>query len=203
VRRRQHVNPLGLGLSTRRPAAVPLPTARTLEVEIGCADAQFLFERAQRHPHHVYVGLDIRHQLVNEVNRRAHADAQPVIGVMAHANRHLEELFRPASVARAYINFPDPWFKRRHRKRRMFDAELADSIHVILAPGGQLWLQTDVWAIALAAMAVLDGDGDRFRNLAGPWSFWRSANPFSARSWREQHCESAGLPIWRLFYEKA
>jgi tRNA (guanine-N7-)-methyltransferase len=202
VRRRQHVNPLGLGLARRRAAALELPPGRPVELEIGCADAQFLFERARREPGHFYVGLDIRHQLIDEVNRRARTDGQPVLGVFAHANLHLDEIFPVASAARVYVNFPDPWFKRRHRKRRMVDRDLARSIHAVLAPGGQLLVQSDVWAIALDAMAVLDGLDERFANEAGPWSFWRAPNPFGVRSWREQHCEEAGLPIWRLLYRK-
>jgi tRNA (guanine-N7-)-methyltransferase len=202
VRRRQHVNPLGMGLSRRAAMAPDLPPGRPVEVEIGCADAQFLFERARLEPGNVYVGLDIRSQLVDGVNRRALLERQPVVGLFAHANRHVEDLFRPASVARVYVNFPDPWFKRRHHKRRMLDAELARSIQAILAPGGELLFQTDVWAIAIDAMAVLDGLDEIFANASGPWSFWRGPNPFSARSWREQHCEEAGLPIWRLLYRK-
>jgi tRNA (guanine-N7-)-methyltransferase len=202
VRRRQHVNPLGLGLSRRGAIAPEIPPGRPVEVEIGCADAQFLFERAQREPGRFYIGLDIRNQLVDEVNRRARRERQPVVGLFAHANRHISELFGDSTVARVFVNFPDPWFKRRHHKRRMLDRELARSIHVILEPGGQLLLQTDVWAIALDAMAAVDGLDDRYANAAGPWSFWRGPNPFFARSWREQHCEAAGLPIWRLLYSK-
>src|SRR5262245_3693519 len=89
VRRRQHVNPLGFGLRRRRSAAPELPPDCPLELEIGCADAQFLFERAMLEPGRFYVGLDIRHQLVDKVNRRARADAQPVLGIFAHANLHL------------------------------------------------------------------------------------------------------------------
>jgi len=201
-RRRQHVNPLGLGLSRRRVHPADIPVGRRLELEVGCADAQFLFERAQREPSHFFIGLDIRHQLIDEVNRRARAEARPVLGLFAHANLHLDEVVSSARAACVYINFPDPWFKRRHRKRRMLDRELACSIHTILETGGQLLLQTDVWPIALDAMAVLDGLDDRYVNAAGPWSFWKGTNPFGARSWREQHCEESGLPIWRLLYRK-
>ena len=203
MRRRQHVNPLGLGLSRRRAQAAEIPAGRPLEIELGCADAQFLFERAQRHPDRFYVGIDIRHQLIDDVNRRAAAEARPVLGLFGHANLHLESMFAAGRASRVFVNFPDPWFKRRHRKRRMLDRDLACSIHTILEPGGELLLQTDVWAIALDALAVLDGLDDLYTNAAGPWSFWKGPNPFHARSWREQHCEGAGLPIWRLLYRSA
>ncbi|HLU66980.1 MAG TPA: hypothetical protein VKZ63_11930 [Kofleriaceae bacterium] len=200
ARRRQHVNPLGLGFERFRGVRPELPAGRPVEVEIGCADAQFLFERAAREPDRTYVGLEIRHQLVDDVNARAAAEGAPVQAVFAHANHHLSDLFRPGAISRVFVNFPDPWFKRRHHKRRLMDEPLARDIHRVLAPGGELLFQSDVWDIALDAMGVLDALDDLYANLAGPWSFWKGANPYGARSWREAHCEEEGLPIWRLLY---
>ncbi len=202
ARRRQHVNPLGLGFESFRGRRPELPAGRPVEIEIGCAEAQFLFERAAREPDRTYVGLEIRHELVDDVNRRAGRDGLPVRAVFGHANHHLADLFPPSRVARVFVNFPDPWFKRRHHKRRLMDEELARDIHRVLEPAGELLFQSDVWDIALDAMAVLDALDHLFVNRAGPWSFWRSANPYGARSWREQHCEAAALPIWRLLYQK-
>jgi len=202
ARRRQHVNPLGLGFESFRGRRPELPAGRPVEIEIGCAEAQFLFERAAREPDRTFVGLEIRHELVDEVNRRAGRDGLPVRAVFGHANHHLADLFPPSRVARVFVNFPDPWFKRRHRKRRLMDEELARDIHRVLEPDGELLFQSDVWDIALDAMGVLDALDHLFVNAAGPWSFWRAPNPYAARSWREQHCEEASLPIWRLLYQK-
>lgn len=202
MRRRQHINPLGLTLERFRGRPPELPASGPVEVEIGCADAQFLFERAAREPHHSYVGLEIRESLVKDVNQRARAEGAPVQAVFCHANHHLDLLFPPERIARVYVNFPDPWFKRRHHNRRLMDAELARAIHRVLEPDGVLLFQSDVWDIALDAMGVLDALDDLFTNQAGPWSFWRTPQPFGARSWREAHCEAEGLPIWRLLYRK-
>ena len=201
-RRRQHVNPLGLGFERFRGERPALPAGRPVELEIGCADAQFLFERARREPERWYVGLEIRHQLVDEVNGRARQEGAPVQGVFAHANHHLADLFPAGSLARVFVNFPDPWFKKRHHKRRLMDEELARDIHEVLAPGGELLFQSDVWEVALDALAVLESAEELFENQAGPWSFWRAGQPFGARSWREQHCEEEGLPIWRILYRR-
>ena len=200
ARRRQHVNPLGLGFESFRGRRPELPAGKPVELEVGCAEAQFLFERAARDPDRTYVGLEIRDDLVDDVNRRAERLRAPVRAVFGHANHHLADLFPPGRVARVFVNFPDPWFKRRHHKRRLMDEDLARSIHRILEPGGDLLFQSDVWEVALDAMGVLDALDHLFENRAGAWSFWRAPNPYGARSWREQHCEEADLPIWRLFY---
>ena len=202
ARRRQHVNPLGLGFEAFRGERPELPAGRAVEVEIGCAEAQFLFERAALDPDRFYLGLEIRDQLVEDVNRRAARERLPVRAVFCHANHHLSDLLPPARIARVFVNFPDPWFKRRHHKRRLMDEDLARAIHRVLEPGGDLLFQSDVWEVAMDAMGVLDAVDHLYQNRAGPWSFWRAPSPYAARSWREQHCEEAALPIWRLLYQK-
>jgi tRNA (guanine-N7-)-methyltransferase len=202
VRVRNHVNPLSPAFHEFRGTRPALRRGAPLEVEIGCADALFLFERAAADPTRDYVGLEIRSELVDAVNREAAERRVPVNAVFCNANVHLTDLFADGSVDRAYVNFPDPWFKRRHHKRRMVDAELGEAIARVLRPGGELFVQTDVWEVALDALAAFD-ENPALRNRAGSWSFWKRGNPFGARSWREQHCERDGLAIWRLLYARA
>jgi tRNA (guanine-N7-)-methyltransferase len=185
-------------------SSIELPAGREVEAELGCADARFLFERAPHHPETYFLGLEIREPLVDEVNEKAAAAGLANLrAVFCNINIDLPTLVPDASLARVYVNFPDPWFKRRHHKRRLMDAELARAIHTVLAPGGELLFQSDVWPIALDAMGVLDAADDLFVNQSGAWSFHRGPNPYGVRSWREQHCEEAGLPIWRLLYRRS
>lgn len=199
MRRRNHVNPLGPYFETFRDTLPALEPDRETEVEIGCADAQFLFERAAEEPDRNYIGLEIRESLVREVNERAADGGLDVQGIFCNANVHLGELFEPRSVHRVYVNFPDPWFKKRHRKRRMVDSELARAIHQVVRPDGELFVQTDIWDNALEMLEIFERLDHLFRNTLGPWSFSRT-NPYGARSWRERHCMAEGLPIWRILY---
>jgi tRNA (guanine-N7-)-methyltransferase len=200
MRIRQHVNPNQLHFARFR-GDLPALDGRPIEVEIGCADAQFLFERAARDASRQYVGLEIREDLVKQVNRRARGLAAPVHAVFCQAQLHLAQLFAPGSVDRVYINFPDPWFKRRHHDRRMVDDALAAGIAGVARAGADVLVQSDVWDIALAAMSTFERD-ERFANLAGEWTFWRGGNPYGVRSWREQNAEETGLPIWRIRYQR-
>jgi tRNA (guanine-N7-)-methyltransferase len=201
VRIRQHVNPNQLHFTRFRGERPPLD-GRLVELEIGCADAQFLFERAAHDPSRLYVGLEIREDLTVLVNRRARREGVPVHAVFCQAQLHTKEIFAEGSVERVYVNFPDPWFKRRHHERRMVDPVLGDQIAHVLRPGGELFVQSDVWEIALDAMGTFDAD-ERFVNTAGEWSFWKQGNPYGVRSWREQNAEETGLPIWRMKYRRA
>jgi len=199
ARHRQHVNPLKMAYFGRTAEPLALPPGRAIEVELGCADAQFLFQRAAADPDRSYVGLEIRADLAGEVADRARRLGAPVQVVFCHANLDYAQLFAPATVARAFVNFPDPWFKRRHRKRRVVDAALAADIAASLVPGGELFFQSDVWDAALDALAVLEAE-PRLTNRAGPWSFWKRGNPYGATSRREDGCAEEGAPVWRLLY---
>ena len=199
MRIRQHVNPLAPYFEEFHGVVPELPEGREVEVEIGCADAQFLFERAAGAPERVYVGLEIREDLVALVNRRARARGAPVHAVFCQAQLHMETIFPPGRVARWFVNFPDPWFKKKHHTRRMIDEALAAGIARASRPGAEVFVQSDVWDIALDAMSVFERDG-RFANAAGEWTFWRAGNPYGVRSWREQNAEETGLPVWRILY---
>jgi len=202
VRIRQHVNPLELFFDQFRGVPPVLDPTRELEVEIGCADAQFLFERAAREPARQYVGLEIREDYVELVNQRAAQTGLPVTAVFCQAQLHLREVFGDVRANRVFINFPDPWFKRAHKNRRMVDPTLIAGVAQLAAPGAELFVQTDVWELALDALSAIESDG-HFANRAGEWTFWRAGNPYGVRSWREQNAEETGLPIWRLRYDRA
>ena len=202
MRLRQHVNPLGVSFQDVAVDRLELDSSREIELEIGCAEAQFLFERAEQDRSRQYIGLEIREALVEWVNREADERDLPVQAIFCNANNHLRQLFPGGLVDRVFLNFPDPWFKKRHRKRRMIDPGLARDIHHVLRPGGELFFQSDVWDVALDTMDIFERLDHRYRNRAGCWSFWKQGNPYHARSWREEHCEQHGLAIWRIWYER-
>lgn len=201
VRIRHHVNPLREKLLHIAPGPLVLPPEAppVLEIELGCADALFLFELARRDPDTSYIGLEIRRPLVEDVNERAAAAGLPHLrAVFAHINIDLATLLVGHKVRRFFINFPDPWFKRAQKKRRLLTPELAAQLASLLVPEGELFFQSDVWGLALDAMAVLETTPG-LRNVAGEWSFLPK-NPYAARSLREVRVIERGLPVWRMLY---
>jgi len=199
---RHHVNPLRSPFWAREGAPTLALPAGDVEAELGCADARFLFERAPQHPTTYFLGLEIREPLVDEVNKKA-ADAglSNLRAVFCNINVDLATLVPDTSLTRVFINFPDPWFKRRHQKRRLMNDELVEVLHRKLRAGGELFFQSDVFDLALDAMAVLEEATERFANTGGPWSFVRD-NGYGAKSLREVRCEERGMRIWRMCYRR-
>jgi tRNA (guanine-N7-)-methyltransferase len=186
----------------RARPALDIDVSREIEVELGCADARFLFERAPRFPQRLFIGLEIRQPMVQQVNDEARALGLPnLLAHFSHINVDLQTLFPDRSLARVFVNFPDPWFKRRHRRRRLMNEDLVDVLHRKLRPDGELFFQSDVFDLALDALAVLELEPDKFANAHGEWSFAR-ANPYQAKSLREVRCEERGMRIWRLCYRR-
>jgi tRNA (guanine-N7-)-methyltransferase len=198
VRIRQHVNPLKSNFFRIPVAALQLP-AGAIEVELGSAEAWFLIERAQEEPGRHYVGVEIRRELAEATAAEcAKRGLHNVRSVFANMSVDLPRLFAPASVARFHLNFPDPYFKSRQHKRRVISPALFADLRALLAPGGEVHVATDIFELALDAMAALE---DGFSNVASPWTFLR-ASPFRARSRRERQCEDEATRIWRMAYRR-
>ena len=204
---RQHVNPLGLKYMEprARPLARPAHLARgcRVEVELGCADADFSFELAAKRPERWVVGLEIREACVARNQRRARAEGLRNISfAYVNMNVDLDRVFPPASVDRFHLLFPDPWFKSRHRKRRVVEPALLATLRQQLRADGELHFASDVFAVALAAMSEIEDPSQEqlgLRNLAGEWSFWRG-NPMPAASRRERTTLARGQRVWRIRY---
>lgn len=204
---RQHVNPLGL--TFMEPRASPLPRPEGLargapvEVELGCADADFSFELADKHPDWWVVGLEIREPVLERNRVRATASGLTNLSFgYVNLNVDLDRVFADESVDRFHLLFPDPWFKPRHRKRRVIEPWLLEVLRRQLKPGGELHFASDVFDVALAAMAEIEAPQHAhlgFRNLAGAWSFWRG-NPFDAASRRERTTLRREQRVWRMRY---
>jgi tRNA (guanine-N7-)-methyltransferase len=206
IRIRHHVNPLSARMLEARIERLPLPAGVEVEVEVGCADAQFLFERAEQARAEgmarLEVGLEIRRDLVAWVNDKAAARGLAVRAHFGNVNVGLGDTFEPGRIARFFVNFPDPCFKADQKKRRVMTDLLVDDLARALEPGGELFFQSDVWDLALDAMDVLERHDHQLQNLAGPWSFWKAQNPFGCRSKRESDCAELGRPVWRIRYRK-
>ena len=202
---RQHVNPLKSDLLEIAdvPRLAP-PAGQALDVELGCAEAHFLVDLARADRHTLFVGVEIRRELVTFTSRElARAGLANVQLVFANMSVDMGRLFAPGSVRRFFLNFPDPWFKSRQHKRRVIGPELMTEIHRSLTPDGELFVQTDIFELALDAMGALEGMAPaRFVNAHEPWSFL-PANPYAAKSRRERQCEGEGARVWRLLYRRA
>lgn len=206
---RQHVNPLSAFFQQPRPLPPPAELfadpVRPIHLDIGCARGRFLLALAQAEPERNYLGVEIRRALVSA----AESDRQ-ALGL-----QHLHYLFCNANVSlegwlaalpeglleRVSIQFPDPWFKKKHHKRRVLQPALLLAIAGALAEGRELFMQSDVLAVIepMVALAEACGCFERPADDARPW---RADNPLAVPTERETHVLGQGLPVYRVLYRR-
>jgi tRNA (guanine-N7-)-methyltransferase len=110
-----------------------------LELEIGPGRGAFALDHAQRHPEIDLIVIESRRSDCELIRARAAKRGLRNLMVL-HGDARLlvPRLFPPGSLAAVHLQFPDPWWKRRHHKRRMLDADFAEQMRALLATGGIL-----------------------------------------------------------------
>ncbi|MFQ4143842.1 tRNA (guanosine(46)-N7)-methyltransferase TrmB [Chlorogloeopsis sp. ULAP02] len=205
IRVRQHVNPLAqkyqnpvTSLDWEKVYTQP---NQPLHLDIGCARGRFLLKMAPIEPNWNFLGLEIREPLVDEANRlRDELGLTNLYYLFCNVNNSLRSLLSTlptGSLQRVTIQFPDPWFKNRHAKRRVVQPELVTELADYLVPGGIVFLQSDVEFIAKEMC-------DRFachpafqRQGKGEWL---RENPLPVPTEREIATQKKGEPVYRAVF---
>lgn len=129
-----------VSLEALREADLP----RGLVVEIGFGRGEFLIELAQAEPSQRFLGVEISHKRTLKMARRlARLEIDNVMLLEGPAEPLLRDGLPPASVACFWVNYPDPWPKKRHHRRRLFQTETVARLARALEPGGLLRVATD------------------------------------------------------------
>jgi tRNA (guanine-N7-)-methyltransferase len=203
VRIHQHVNPLApFYRIAPQPFEIEKAFARPklpLFLDIGSARGRFLLKMAELEPRWNFLGVEIREPLVGEANRlAAEKDLTNLHYEFCNASlaldKFLEEL--PAEVLQTVtVQFPDPWYKKRHAKRRMVNENIVETVVKHLKISGKIFVQTDVDFLADEMFTV-------FRKNTNLREIEIAENPFPVKSEREIAVEEKSLPIYRRIFEK-
>jgi tRNA (guanine-N7-)-methyltransferase len=151
VRVHQHVNPLApFYRFTPQPIEIEKIFANAdlpLFLDVGCARGRFLLKMAEVEKRRNFLGVEIREPLVEEANRLAkEAKLTNLHYEFCNAMLALDKLLEnlPEGVLQTVtIQFPDPWFKKKHAKRRMVNAELVETIVKHLAENAAVSAESD------------------------------------------------------------
>lgn len=203
VRVHQHVNPLSpFYRFTPPPIRLENVFVRPhlpLHLDIGCARGRFILKMAQIFPEQNFLGIEIREPLVDEANRLARENNLTNLHYeFTNATFALDQLLTelPADIIQTVtIQFPDPWYKRKHAKRRMVDKILVETVVGHLQAAGKIFIQTDVDFLAEEMIAL-------FRENADLCEIEITENPFSIKTERETAVEEKDLLIYRAMFVK-
>ncbi|MCY4464813.1 MAG: tRNA (guanosine(46)-N7)-methyltransferase TrmB [Chloroflexi bacterium] len=141
-----------------------------LIVEIGFGNGDYLLHQAATRPHCNIIGLEISSQSMAKaeakIDERGLSNARPI---HCRAETALSHLLEPRSVREFHINYPDPWFKKRHGRRRLIQRGTVELLTSRLAADGLLLLATDIRDYAEMAHEILSSARGLQNEYAAPW----------------------------------
>ncbi|MBT7936853.1 MAG: tRNA (guanosine(46)-N7)-methyltransferase TrmB [Nitrospina sp.] len=138
-----------------------------LKLEIGFGMGDFLIEMATREPQSNFVGIDFSQHGIRKILARIQTHQLKNIRVVhGDVREKIPLLFHDGELDTVYINFPDPWPRKRHFKRRLIKPALVKSIAQKLAPQGRVYLATDSEPYALESLEYFNAE-----------PFFQNANP--------------------------
>jgi tRNA (guanine-N7-)-methyltransferase len=164
-------DPSPLALDTLFPSA----PAQTW-LEIGFGGGEHLVWQARAHPGVGIIGCEV---FEDGVVKLLSAVDEGRLGNVRVSNDDARAVLRwlpPASLARAFILFPDPWPKKRHIKRRLINGLLLDELGRVMRPGAELRIATDIGDYLRTILLAFHGHGAFAWQAAGPHD-WRERSP--------------------------
>ena len=172
-----------------------------LVVDVGFGRGEFLMELAREDPTTAFLGIEYSFKRVLKMARRlARSDLVNLRLVEASAELVVGERLPDASVSCFWINFPDPWPKKRHHRRRLIQPRFVRALARCLVPGGELHVATDHLGYAGWIDEVLAAE-PALENAWAPEPFRRSANDRPSTAY-ELEWRAKGHPFHFFWYRR-
>jgi len=143
-------------------------------LEIGFGGGEHLLWQARQNPDVVMIGCEPFEDGVIKVLTAATGEKLQNIRVHMDDVRGILKAMTPNSIDRAFILFPDPWPKRKHRKRRLVNSSLLKLLARVMQPGAELRIGTDIGDYARTMLEAFSGE---------PAFSWQASSP---ADWRER-----------------
>jgi tRNA (guanine-N7-)-methyltransferase len=139
-------------------AAVLFGSDAPLDVEVGTGKGLFLHTAAAAVPQHNFLGVEIAQKYARfAAARLAKFELPNALVVNGDAQRLFAELLPDESLSSVHVYFPDPWWKKRHHKRRVMNERFVRDVARTLRPQGKLHFWTDVQEYFEASIALISG----------------------------------------------
>lgn len=146
------------------------PSLQPIIVEIGFGNADYLIHLGETRPDYNIIGLEISSKSMDKAEQKiATAGLTNVRPIHSTAETALAHLLAPETIHEFHINYPDPWFKKRHSRRRLIKRETVDMLTSRLVIGGTLLLATDIIEYAEMSHEILANTDGLTNQFDSPW----------------------------------
>jgi len=207
---RQHVNPLSRNFNEteRIPSLIEMfgDPKLNLHLDMGCASGEYLFDLASYNNNWNYLGIEIREKLVkNAKYKLREMGIKNLYFVFGNANNILNDVqsrFIIKSAKSISFNFPDPWFKKRHFKRRIIQPEFIDILSNSMQKGSLIFIKTDVQDLFEYMDSTISSNLNFIKIGKGDFNCSKSFNPDNIQTSREKYVVVNELYIFESIYMK-
>ena len=205
---RQHVNPLSkhfLGIDPIPPLNEVFENPKLpLHLDVGCASGEFLIELSLQNENWNYIGIEIREKLVLNANLKMKSrEYKNLYFFFGNANNildHSKNKFLFDSIKSISFYFPDPWFKKKHHKRRVIQPEIINFLSNSMQKRSLIFIKTDVKEL-FDYMEDTISESIKFRKLVKEdFPFNESFNPNKIETNREKYAILNQLKIYESIY---
>tara|TARA_B100000242_G_scaffold113877_1_gene79478 strand:- start:263 stop:892 length:630 start_codon:yes stop_codon:yes gene_type:complete len=207
---RQHVNPLSKNFDEieKIPSLIEIfdNPKLNLHLDVGCAAGEFLFDLALENTNWNYLGIEIRERLVNtaklKVRDKKIQNLYFVFGNAHNILRDFQSEFIIKNLKSISFNFPDPWFKKRHYKRRIIQPEFINMLSNLMKKGSMIYIKTDVKDLFEYMDCTISSDCYFEKIDKKYFNYSESFNPNKLQTSREKYVLVNKLEIFEDIYIK-
>ena len=207
---RQHVNPLSKNFDEieKIPSLIEMfdDSKLNLHLDIGCAAGEFLFDLALENTNWNYLGIEIRERLVETAKLKVRdKEIKNLYFVFGNAYNILNDFhskFLIENLKSISFNFPDPWFKKRHHKRRVIQPEFINILSKLMKKGSIVYIKTDVRDLFEYMDCTISSDFNFERIEKKDFNYSESFNPNKVQTNREKYVLVNKLEIFESIYIK-
>ena len=172
-----------------------------LELEIGSGKGMFISKAARQSPQHNFLGIEISMKYARfSAARLIRQNCTNAVMVCGDAALVLQEAIPSETLVAVHVYFPDPWWKRAHRKRRILRSEVLQLIESRLMPGGTLYFWTDVEEYFTSTLDLLA----ETTALQGPFEVpeQEAEDDMDFRTHFERRTRLHGEKVYRTMFKK-
>jgi len=207
---RQHVNPLSKNFDEieKIPSLIEMfdDSKLNLHIDIGCAAGEYLFDLALENTNWNYLGIEIRERLVNTAKLKVRdKEIKNLFFVFGNAFNILNDYhskFLIKSLKSISFNFPDPWFKKRHHKRRIIQPEFINILSNLMKKGSIIYIKTDVKDLFYYMDCTISTNNNFKKIDKNDFNYSQSFNPNEFQTKREKYAIINELDIFERIYRK-
>jgi tRNA (guanine-N7-)-methyltransferase len=176
---------------------------KPLEFEIGSGKGLFIQNAATARPDHNFIGVEIaKMYAAHAASRLAKCGLNNAIMVSGDAQKLLGAI-PDQSLTAAHIYFPDPWWKKKHKKRRVVNATTISEIYRALLSGGTLHFWTDVLEYFESAIEMIAEQVPQFGPpLPEEADEEEQSDAVAFRTHFERRSVQHSIPVYRVRFEK-